>query len=330
MISVIIPVHNKGEFIKETLRSLRGVNDIEILVIDNLSTDDSMIICKEEATQNHAIRILKQDRPGVSATRNLGISKARGEYICFLDADDMYVGLDKMSQRIPNENADILVFGFQKFDDSTGKVLSEHSMKENGCIQSDKLGEWMRQAVETQIAYNVSNKIYRTDFLRSYGASFDETIDRLEDLVFFVNAFEKAKKITYTDLCHHLYRSNITDGSLVHRKRNNYDFLVKTVTNYRIMERTHVKQLSSQQIEALEDSLYLIITRELSLMRKNASIKDNRHYNHQIERALFSTNGEIKQHCRCNRRKSGVFRKYQIGIRFLLPLWCYTRLRWNR
>ncbi len=89
-ISVIIPTYNRGWIIKEAIDSVLTQNypDFELIVVDDGSTDDTQNILAEYKSR---IRILQQDNQGVSAARNYGIDKARGDYLAFLDSDDIWL-----------------------------------------------------------------------------------------------------------------------------------------------------------------------------------------------------------------------------------------------
>lgn len=91
MISVIIPVYNGGAFLEKCLRSVmeQSYSDLEILVIDDGSTDDSADVCAALAAQDNRIRLIQQKNAGVSAARNQGVAQSKGEYLTFVDADDL-------------------------------------------------------------------------------------------------------------------------------------------------------------------------------------------------------------------------------------------------
>lgn len=90
MISVIIPLYNKEDYISTSIKSIfkQSYNDYEIIVVNDGSTDKSVNIVK--AFNDRRIRIINQENAGVSAARNKGIEEAKGEYIAFLDADDVW------------------------------------------------------------------------------------------------------------------------------------------------------------------------------------------------------------------------------------------------
>lgn len=91
MVSVIIPVYNREKYIEECLRSVlaQSYRDIEIVLVDDGSTDNTADICRRMAVEDHRIRILTGEHKGVSAARNMALDAAGGEYVFFLDSDDV-------------------------------------------------------------------------------------------------------------------------------------------------------------------------------------------------------------------------------------------------
>ena len=91
LISIIVPVYNKKEYIKSCIDSLlkQTYKNIEIILVNDGSTDGSNIICDEYSGYCNIVQIYHKNNAGVSSARNFGIVKAKGEYICFIDADDI-------------------------------------------------------------------------------------------------------------------------------------------------------------------------------------------------------------------------------------------------
>ena len=91
-VSVIIPVYNAAEFLKDGLNSLlkQTLREIEIICVDDGSTDGSLVILKEFEKADARIRVIHQENQGAGAARNNGMDVARGKYLAFLDADDFF------------------------------------------------------------------------------------------------------------------------------------------------------------------------------------------------------------------------------------------------
>ncbi len=122
MISIVVPIYNGEKYIEDCLKSIfnQTYEEWELILIDNASTDDSLKLCKIYAAQDDRIQLLHQHRNvGVSIARNLGMEKARGEYVTFIDVDDWVAPnyLETLLTLKMNRNADMVICGYQKVYD---------------------------------------------------------------------------------------------------------------------------------------------------------------------------------------------------------------------
>lgn len=92
-ISFIIPVYNVGKFISRCIDSIlkQSIEDIEIILVNDGSTDNSLIVCQQYESRYDYIRVINKPNEGVAIARNVGIKASRGKYVCFVDADDFYL-----------------------------------------------------------------------------------------------------------------------------------------------------------------------------------------------------------------------------------------------
>lgn len=118
-LSIIIPIYNAAAHLRETVDSIlcQSFKDYELLLINDGSKDNSMLIMQEYAAQNPQIRIIDKTNEGVSATRNRGICEAKGEYLYFMDADDLLHPqfLELMASETQRTGADIMVCDYATF-----------------------------------------------------------------------------------------------------------------------------------------------------------------------------------------------------------------------
>ena len=117
-ISVLVPVYNVARFLPRCLDSLaaQSMRDIEILLIDDGSTDDSAAICADYVARDRRFRLLRQENRGLSAVRNRHLEEARGEYLMFVDSDD-WVAPDFCEipwRCVREQDADLVLFGFRR------------------------------------------------------------------------------------------------------------------------------------------------------------------------------------------------------------------------
>lgn len=127
-VSIIVPVYNVEKYIERCLKSLvnQTMQEIEILIINDGTKDNSMDVCNKYAKLDDRIKIYNKENEGLGLTRNYGIKRALGEYVCFVDSDD-YVDVD-MCQKLYNEakknDADI-VYGGIFYDNNNNKIVKK-------------------------------------------------------------------------------------------------------------------------------------------------------------------------------------------------------------
>lgn len=145
-LSIIIPLYNKERYIATTISSIlqQSFTDYEIVVVNDGSTDSSLTIV--EQISDKRLRLINKQNEGVSATRNRGIQEARGQYIMFLDADDVLLP-DALSEfermRLESRGCDILIASFIEKDE-TGKIVKSCICK-NGEMHNPMKSYWQKE-----------------------------------------------------------------------------------------------------------------------------------------------------------------------------------------
>lgn len=226
-VSIIVAYYNEEQYIVECLESLinQTYKNVEIILINDGSTDNSLKYAEKYAEKNDNVKIYSMKNSGVSVARNFGIEKATGDYILFVDGDDWIENytVEFAVEKIKNSQSDILIWSyFQSLKNKEVKVplLS----KDNQTYQSneEKQELYMRSIFAR---YNQENpdktvqasagtvmcKLYKMDIIRSNNIRFDAQLIRAEDVVFALEAFQKADKIQYFN--ESLYHYRMTEFS---------------------------------------------------------------------------------------------------------------------
>ena len=191
-ISVIVPAYNSENFISETLDCLlsQSLKDIQIIVVNDGSTDGTDKIINAYAEKNANILPVFQENAGVSAARNNGIDRAEGEYILFLDSDDLLGkdALEQMCNALDETQADIALCRVESFGIScASNPIVDSLVRDKSISCYDKRLLWN---------FLVSNKCYRAKTLKESGVRFPE-MKYSEDGAFFMQYVHTAKpKIT--------------------------------------------------------------------------------------------------------------------------------------
>lgn len=192
MISVIVPVYNVEKYIKKGIESLliQSYQNIEIILVDDGSPDNSPAILDQYAKKDSRIKVLHQKNQGVSTARNNGIKISNGEYILFVDGDD-YVRRDYVEyfyKLISKKSADMAVNYdlFLALNSSHSHCEEEKVEKSEQIIEDIYLGK-MNVAVW--------NKIYKKSFLEKNNIRFDPKIWYGEGMLFNIECLSSTKKI---------------------------------------------------------------------------------------------------------------------------------------
>ena len=233
-ISVIIPVYNASEYLGQCLDSvlLQTFSDIEVICVNDGSTDDSLDILQGYAMFDERLKIISQENAGPGAARNNGIKQATGEYIIFLDADDFFEPdmLEKMVAKAEEDNADIVMCDFCVFDNKTGKTTPSSLVL--GDFFQKKLfnpNDWKTNLFDINYP-GVWNKLIKADLIHKNNITFDEHAKCYEDNLFMIIATTLAKKISLVDQVCVFYRRN-QDTQITSNIANHFPDLLTVMTN---------------------------------------------------------------------------------------------------
>ena len=140
-VSVIIPVYNEELYLAQCLDSVckQTLQEIEILCIDDGSTDDSLHILEQFAKKDIRIKVFQQRNQYAGNARNIGIKKAEGKYLCFLDSDDFFAPdlLEKMYDAAEQNQSEIVICEAQYYDDKNGEIIERNIPLEKQFLPSN-------------------------------------------------------------------------------------------------------------------------------------------------------------------------------------------------
>ena len=215
LISVIVPVYNVEKYLVECLESVlkQTYRNLEIILVNDGSTDNSGEICQEYANKYPQIKYMHQKNSGVSVARNNGLEMANGEYIMFVDSDD-FLQDDAIGNLVGCISGDI--------DIVSGKLSSYHSIGYSlvGENPNVKYGEKfiLRSSSEKVITSMLTDenspcgKIFRRSLVADNNLKFPKDLKTAEDLVFVAKALFLAKSIILTDKIVYHYRQDFDNN----------------------------------------------------------------------------------------------------------------------
>ncbi len=200
-VSVIMPFHNGEEYLDETMTYLlnQTLTDIEIICVDDGSTDDTVKKLKEYETENSQITVLEQKKANAGVARNFGMSKATGEYLIFLDSDDLFEKkmLEKMYLACKKCDADMCVCNAGDYDMSkkkyinTPEYLRENLLPREIPFSKETIGKYILRFTTNKMW----NKMVKKEFVDGYNLKFQD-IERVNDQYFTIMCLLLAEKIT--------------------------------------------------------------------------------------------------------------------------------------
>jgi glycosyltransferase involved in cell wall biosynthesis len=210
-VSIIIPVYNAQQFIKDCLESVlnQTLNNIEILCVDDCSVDNSLKILKDYEILDSRIKIFAHEsNKGSASARNTALSAAQGDYVYFLDSDDILAVPSALHELYDTAQDDAA-------DQVTGRMLYWWPETDERCLDWQKsflINEFHACTLENCHEHidNVSacNKLIRHNFLESYSIIFDESLFKYEDNPFSALVHCLSEKISYRKYTTYLYRQH--------------------------------------------------------------------------------------------------------------------------
>ena len=226
LVSVVIPVYNVEKYIGDCVRSVleQSLKDIEIICINDGSTDSTPDVLKGLAGEDKRVRVYSQKNSGVSAARNAGIRLAAGRYIYFLDSDDMISSdaLKELSDQMERDSLDMLIFNyadcFSEDEDlesfvSNGRIF----YRRNGiypakCSGAGLMAEMMKR---NEYIPAIHGQIYRRSYLKDINASFIPGIIH-EDNIFTFTALLSCRSCGYSE--GRYYRRRYREDSIMTKR----------------------------------------------------------------------------------------------------------------
>ena len=231
-ISVIVPVYNCEKYLSQCIRSIvnQDEKEIEIILIDDGSTDGSSSICDEFARKDERIIVVHKENEGVSVARNTGLEIAKGKYIAFVDADD-YLDSKIYStayNEMENNNLDLIIWNYNF--DSEGKISANDNFPDTCIVEGEEAVRNVSATVLCPVVCNFKtpnnkivgmgfpwNKLYRLDIIKNNNIRFVKGIVLYEDVLFIYEYLKSVKKVELLNEILHNYRVNPNGATLKYK-----------------------------------------------------------------------------------------------------------------
>ena len=207
MISVVVPIFNSERYLKECIESIlcQTHNDFELILINDGSDDSSGDICRRYEKQDDRVKYIFKENGGVSAARNLGVQIAEGEYIAFVDSDDIVK--PEMLETLIHGNNDFAMCGYELYDDTSNIVSAQFSCPEL-CGSLHNLAQNISDYISPPYLLGPCFKLFRRDIIAGNKVTFPQELSYGEDAVFVLEYLTHCKTVNIFPYIGYSYRKH--------------------------------------------------------------------------------------------------------------------------
>lgn len=314
-ISVILPVYNVEKYLDRCLKTIveQTLEEIEIIIIDDGSTDNCPKLCDEWSKKDNRIKVIHKKNEGLGIARNTGIENATGKYVCFFDSDD-YVKLDtleKAYEKIEKERADVCYFGFEKIS-RTGETIKKIVPNTPKIIYEDKdvQDEFLINLISKNSAKDMNlwmsawDSIFSLDLIKKINWKFVSEREIIsEDIYSLLYLYKYVRKVVIIKESLYCYCTNANSLTHTYRKdrfekikrfynscilackelnygnevieRIKYPFLANTIGALKILVMTNntIKEKFTELKKIISDDLVQKIVRDLNIKEETIARK---------------------------------------------------------
>ncbi len=217
-VSVIIPVYNTKKYLRKCVDSVlaQTYDNLEIILVNDGSTDDTGALCDEIAKGFNNIIVIHKQNGGLSDARNAGMAVATGEYTCFLDSDDWMDedGIEEGLNEAKSSNADVVVWGYHTdFHDENERIITSRDVIPAQFKSTDIVDENMDVDKLIGLCGYAWNKLYKTEVIKNL--EFAKGISLVEDILFNADVMTENVKVSFINkaFTHYIQRQRETLGT---------------------------------------------------------------------------------------------------------------------
>ena len=239
-LSIIIPVCNVEQYIGSCLESIyrQGLRDedFELIIVNDGSTDNSMEVVKEMESHHHNILIINQENAGPSVSRNAGMEKAIGEYVLFVDSDDLLMnnGLSVLLQKALDTSADMVVSDFMRLNDD--EIISIYDSQLTDSRIVDKVGyDYYVEDYDPGVGSFIWRILYKRAFLNENHIRLVPGV-YYEDIPFLQECYLKAQHVIGIHLLYYIYRIRQRSCTYSFNMKNAMDYNTAIANSWRLKE----------------------------------------------------------------------------------------------
>lgn len=251
LVSVIITNYNYAQYIKEAIDSVlnQTYNNIELIIIDDGSIDDSLTVIKKAIKEKSTVRLIAQKNHGIVYTRNLGLKEAKGKYICFLDADDYWDKeyLEEMYSLAVKSNADVVYPNWRMmWHDENGRYLR---------TTEPKWGDFDLVGYQLQKMHVSSESLIKKSAIGQHRFRWEKVA---EDWDFFIGLALDGRKFEFARNCFINYRIKPASRGSASSETEDIQEFIKILVNYKKVYKNTIEPHDLVLLKFKEKNQYAI------------------------------------------------------------------------
>lgn len=260
MISVIIPVYNGEKYIAETVKTISASDykNLEIIVVNDGSSDKSGDICKKLSENDLRIKYIYQKNGGIVAARNRGLQEATGEYICFCDQDDKVDSkiYSMMQQKMEEDVSELCMCGTAKFYE---EETYNYELFADACYQGKEIQKQLLQSLfysnlmdeSKRIKINASiwKCLIKRKVILKYGLQFKRFINYEDDWIFLIELLVYCNSVSTIKEVGYFWRTNLESES--HADKYVFNIREKQAALINYLKDVFLKKMNRESVEAL-------------------------------------------------------------------------------
>ena len=285
LVSIVVPIYNVEKYLDRCVKSIvsQTYKNLEIILVDDGSTDSSCDMCDDWATKDSRIKVVHKKNAGLGMARNTGIENATGDYICFFDSDDFVETdlVEKCLEEATLQNADVVLFGRKDIYDD-GRIDERKNAGKKIIFNESEIKSNLLPGLFTyDMGYGVSawSKIFKLKTIKDFGLSFKSEREVIsEDAYFALEFFSKistAVVLPYNFYFYYKRGNSLSRNYNPQRQKKNDIFLQKSLD---YIKKENLPSEVENHLKARYHTLSLvcmkqIVSSDLSKKEKKAEFK---------------------------------------------------------
>lgn len=287
LVSIVIPVYNVENYLDRCIQSVinQTYKNLQIILVDDGSTDSSGMICDEYGGKDFRITVLHTENKGVSSARNTGIIYATGEFLMFVDADDALetYAIEQLIHQFLIHDVDVITYGWSIVDENSQSFVA----KKEAYVQLDDKAHVIHRILEHYSAYGGGypwNKIWKLSSVQMQ--HFDEELFYFEDLEWTVRMLIQIKKMMVFPEC--LYQYYVHESGVTHSSSKDEE---KELSYHKALQKiiVNLESVKDEQVWFVQKYTQELVNGILDATRKKRYKLQNQlvQYTHRIERDIY-------------------------------------------